>query len=97
MDEIEVNEQELIKQMKEDYLKSEGYVWLEIITKENEPIPYCSLDCNGGTPYEMMQLLAIMDEMKRVIFEKYPETKIYKEIVQGRAVGTIEKEREERN
>lgn len=96
MDEIKVDEQELVKQMKNEYLKGEGYIRLEIIAKENEEMPYCGLDCNGATPYEMMQLLVIMDEMKNIIFEKYPETKEYKNVVRGRAVGTIEMKREEK-
>lgn len=91
---MKINEAELMKQLKKEYLKGDGYVQFEIIVKENEPLPYCSLDCNGITTYEIMQLLSTIDEMKRIILEKNPDAKAYKELIGTKAIGEIKNERE---
>lgn len=90
MNDFEVNQVELMKQLKEEYLKSEGYVRLEIIIKQKEDVPYVNVEYNGCSSQDLMSLLSVMDTTKKSIIKRNPETSLYKLFCSSESMGDIE-------
>lgn len=70
-DNIEINEQELAKQMRETALKKE-HVIAEIIVAQGECNPICNIIMNGVGPREVGSLYMALEELRNYIKKEYP-------------------------
>lgn len=78
---MEFNVEELMKQRKEEILKSGKYVRCEIIVGCDEDMPYMNLEATGVSLKEMMKLLACIKTIKDSVCEKHPVLKFVGKIV----------------
>lgn len=91
----DINEKEMFKQMKEEMLKNEHYVRLEIIITDDSNTPYCNTELHKCSQYMVMKLLSVLDSVKESYIKKDPILKLYSMIIGTKDCGSIETNKEE--
>lgn len=91
---MEIDFTELQKQRKEEMIKSGQYARIEIITKrengQEESIPYCETNLNHCTTSDVMDLLATMDSIKKILIKKVPQAALYKLFIGNEIIGDFD-------
>ena len=91
---MEIDFKELQKQRKEEMIKSGQYARVEIVTKrengQEESIPYCETNLNNCTTTDVMDLLATMDSVKKMLIKKVPQAALYKLLIGNEIIGDID-------
>lgn len=67
---MEVDIEEMLKQQKEEILKSGKYVQVEILVGKNTN-PLCHVECKAST-FELAHAIKTMEETKKAIIKKDP-------------------------
>lgn len=79
---MEFNVEELMKQRKEEILKSGKYVRCEIVVGCDDDIPYMNLEATGVGIKQILRLLAGIKTIKDSLFDKYPSLKFIDKVVE---------------
>ena len=91
---MEIDFKELQKQRKEEMIKSGQYARVEIITKrengQEKSIPYCETNLKHCTTADVMDLLATMDSVKKMLIKKVPRAALYKLLIGNEIIGDID-------
>lgn len=91
----DINEAELMKQMKEEMLNSGHYARIEIIVDEKSDMPYCNIQAEHCSNKTMMCLLAALDSTKDSLVKRYPLLSMYKILTNTKNCGCIDISKEE--